>query len=318
VDVEKDTLVLLNHGQAPLGHVVLGGGTLRLPQGGHLRTQDVLEGTAGRIEGDVLDDGVIHPTGGIDVAGHVTCLSGAITGSYLNVVPGGELSVKGNQSGTLHIGGQLDMGPVPASLTLSSTLTLLSSGAVTMRIGSRASHVQDTLALTQNVALTGTLDLRVWKPAPPVVGDTLTLITAPSISGTFTAVTIDGSNASAFVQPIYSATSVKVVILKTITGVPIEPPVPVAVAVPLRFAAIGPPASAVLELDLPVASNARIAVFDIGGRRVATLNDGTLAPGRHRFSLQSAGLPSGVYLAQARVGDSHAATVLKARLVRLR
>ncbi|HET7224910.1 MAG TPA: hypothetical protein VFK69_04260 [Candidatus Eisenbacteria bacterium] len=313
VDVEQDTLVLLNKGVAPLGHVTLGGGTLRVPQGGHVRAQDVLEGTAGRIDGDILDDGLIHPSGAIDVAGHVTCLAGAITGSYLNGLPGSELSVRGNQSGTLRIGGRLDMGPTPWHLNLSSTLTLLPTAAVTMRIGSRASHVQDTLALSQPVTLNGTLDLRTWKPAPPQVGDTLTLITAPAITGTFAAVTIDSVNAPSVVQPIYSATSVKVVILHSTTGVPHQPS---AAAPPaLRFAAAGTPAAAALELDLPAAADVRVALYDVSGRRVAQPLSGALAAGRHRVALATLGLPSGVYFARAEVG---AGVELSARIVWLR
>jgi hypothetical protein len=316
VEVDQDTLVILNHGQAPLGHVVLGGGTLRLPQGGHVRAQDVLEGTAGRIEGSLLVDGQLRPSGAISAAGHVTCLAGALIGSYLEMLPGSELSMRGTQSGTVRNGGTLDMGPTPALLTLTTTPTLLGTSDLAMRIGSAASHVQDTLALTHAVTLNGTLDLRTWKPAPPQAGDTLTVITAPAITGTFTSVTIDSVNAPSFVQPIYEATRVRIAILHSTTDVPPAPTRTPAFA--LRFAVAGPPAHPALELDLPTASRAEAALYDVGGRRVAALVDGPLAPGRHRFDLAGANLTSGVYFARARVTSSDGAHVLGVRLVQLR
>lgn len=316
VEVDQDTLVLLNHGQAPLGHVVLGGGTLRLPQGGHVRAQDVLEGTAGRIEGDLLVDGQLRPSGALYAAGHVTCLSGALTGSYLEMLPGSELSMRGMQAGTVRNGGRLDMGPVPALLTLTATPTFLSTSDLVIRIGSAASHVEDTLALTHAVTLNGTLDLRTWKPAPPQAGDTLTVLTAPSITGTFSAVTIDSVNAPSFVQAIYSPTSVRVAILRSTAGVPPAPVSPAVTA--LRFAVVGPPARPALELDLPAAATAEAALYDVGGRRVASLIDGTLPPGRHRFDLAGANLASGVYFARARVTSVDGTHVLGARFVRLR
>ena len=315
-EVDQDTLVILNHGQASLGHGVMGGGTLRLPQGGHVRTQDVLEGTAGRIEGDVLVDGQLHPAGSIDAAGHVTCLTGALLGSYLNVLPGADLSTRGTQAGTVRNGGQLDMGPNPALLTMTGTLTLLSTSNLRMRIGSKASHVQDTLAMNHAVTLNGTLDLRNWKPAPPQAGDTITVITGPSISGTFTSVTIDSANAPSYIQPIYSPTSVKIAILQSTADVP--PPTTPSESMALRFAALGAPVDPALELDLPATADAQVSLYDVMGRRVATLAQGTLAAGRHRFTLAQAPLAGGVYFARARVRSADGVRVLTARVVRLR
>ena len=47
---------------------------------------------------------------------------------------------------------------------------------------------------------------------------------------------------------------------------------------------------------LPAAGDARLEVFDVLGRRVATLADGPLAAGAHRATFDPAGLPSGVYV----------------------
>ncbi|MEO1077843.1 MAG: T9SS type A sorting domain-containing protein, partial [Bacteroidota bacterium] len=42
--------------------------------------------------------------------------------------------------------------------------------------------------------------------------------------------------------------------------------------------------------------DARVEVFDLLGRRVATLADGFRVVGEHRVKLDAAGLPSGVYV----------------------
>ncbi|MEM6785622.1 MAG: PA domain-containing protein [Bacteroidota bacterium] len=54
--------------------------------------------------------------------------------------------------------------------------------------------------------------------------------------------------------------------------------------------------TATVGFTLPVAEQARVEVFDLLGRRVATLADGLRAAGEHRVTLDAAGLPSGVYV----------------------
>ncbi|MEM1043992.1 MAG: T9SS type A sorting domain-containing protein, partial [Bacteroidota bacterium] len=55
---------------------------------------------------------------------------------------------------------------------------------------------------------------------------------------------------------------------------------------------------------LPEAGEATVAVFDVLGRRVARLHAGPLAGGTHRFRLEAAGLPSGVYLVRVEGGGA--------------
>jgi hypothetical protein len=61
-----------------------------------------------------------------------------------------------------------------------------------------------------------------------------------------------------------------------------------------------------LHLSLPEASWARIAIYDVAGRRIALLHEGTLAAGEHRFDWSAHGpgqtvLTSGVYFAVVEV-----------------
>jgi len=88
----------------------------------------------------------------------------------------------------------------------------------------------------------------------------------------------------------------------------------------LRFAAVGPPRRAGLALDLPSAASVCVAAYDVTGRLVAVLEDGPLAAGTHRFTLDRPDVPSGVYFARAVVRESGTGRTqaLTARVTRLR
>jgi hypothetical protein len=61
------------------------------------------------------------------------------------------------------------------------------------------------------------------------------------------------------------------------------------------------PASAqtTVTLDVPTGQVVRVAAFDVLGRAVTVLHDGPLAAGAHRFVLDTARLPAGLYLVRA-------------------
>ncbi|MBD3400533.1 MAG: T9SS type A sorting domain-containing protein, partial [Candidatus Coatesbacteria bacterium] len=51
-----------------------------------------------------------------------------------------------------------------------------------------------------------------------------------------------------------------------------------------------------IAFTLPQAQRVSLSVYDLAGRRVATLSEGELAAGRHEVSWDCAGESSGVYL----------------------
>jgi len=57
-----------------------------------------------------------------------------------------------------------------------------------------------------------------------------------------------------------------------------------------------------LAFDLPAAAEVRLDVFDVLGRRVATLADGVLPAGTHEVVFEAGDLPSGLYLYRLRTG----------------
>src|SRR5262249_15155259 len=185
------------------------------------------------------------------------------------------------------------------------------SAVLTMRIGSKAHGAQDTLVVDDGLTIAGALDLRTWKSDPAAPGDTLTLISAPFVQGTFSAVTIDGVNAPSYVEVIYGPTTVRVVVRQTTTDVP---PPSIAGAVKLRFAAEGTVRDPSLALDLPQGANVEVCVYDVAGRRVAELERGRLEAGLYHFAL---GGKPGVYFARARITDASGRHELAAHAVRL-
>jgi hypothetical protein len=53
--------------------------------------------------------------------------------------------------------------------------------------------------------------------------------------------------------------------------------------------------STIIRYDVPVASHVEITVYDVLGRKVATLVDGDIAAGSHELRFSAEGIPSGVY-----------------------
>lgn len=65
-----------------------------------------------------------------------------------------------------------------------------------------------------------------------------------------------------------------------------------------------------LRLRLEHSAPARLAVFDLLGRRVALLHDGPLTAGEHRFRFEAGSLPSGLYVAALQAGGQRRAVKL--------
>ncbi len=78
------------------------------------------------------------------------------------------------------------------------------------------------------------------------------------------------------------------------------------VAAGMQVSAISDPAkpAATIRFVLPAAAEVEVAVFDVRGRRIATLARGGFAAGEHAATWNSNGFPSGVYFASVRSGEA--------------
>ncbi len=110
--------------------------------------------------------------------------------------------------------------------TISGAYTQASAGKLDVLLGSASSY--DQLAVTGAANLAGALDVELANGFVPTVGETFTIITRGSGSGTFSSTTTSAGGLSYSVQ--YNTTSVRL----TVTSVP-EP----ASGLTLAIAAVG-------------------------------------------------------------------------------
>ncbi|MCF7810492.1 T9SS type A sorting domain-containing protein [bacterium] len=69
-----------------------------------------------------------------------------------------------------------------------------------------------------------------------------------------------------------------------------------------------------LRFDLPLTGNAKLVIYDINGREIAKIVDGSFAVGRYTAVLNAQNLPSGIYL--AKLETTKATKVVKLMLIR--
>ncbi len=209
--------------------------------------------------------------------------------------------------------GALDDPEAPLGhLHLGGSLTLSSASTTILRIGSAASGARDSLEVDGNASLDGTLELVSIAGDAPAPGDTIAVLGAGSVSGTFASVTLDGMDASGEVAVLYSATDVKVVVLGT-TGVGDAG----SGISQLRFSAARHRGAVAVVLELPSAARVRVTLYDVGGREVARLADDTY-PGGGRFEYPLPGMASGMYFAHARIESAGGRIERTARVAVLR
>ncbi|MEO0858322.1 MAG: T9SS type A sorting domain-containing protein, partial [Bacteroidota bacterium] len=108
-------------------------------------------------------------------------------------------------------------------------------------------------------------------------------------SGTIIATDVDGNEGTLFIDS-ENARNPGIAMMSR-TGVPSE--VALLGNYPNPFAA-----TTTVEYALPQATAVRLTVYDVTGRAVAELVDGTMEAGYHSAAFDASALPSGIYLAR--------------------
>lgn len=240
------------------------------------------------------------------VRGSVTLEGGTVFPWYapLHVRGGGRLQGTGGVSAPTLVDGRLDPGGALAlgRISISGNLTLRSGARTWFDLGSFTLGQRDTIAVTGNAQLGGTLDLRPASGFRPQVGDSFLVVSGASVTGTFANVTVLGQPASSLIQMRYRPTGAWAIVLVGGLDAPADGDGPRA----LRFAPLGSPAhAAVFALDLPADADVTAELFDVNGRRVVTLQRGPLPAGRHVLRPRDGEVTaSGLYFARlaARTG----------------
>jgi len=149
----------------------------------------------------------------------------------------------------------------------------------------------DQLVVTGDATIDGTLRVFLEDGYIPSVGDTYTILTAASTTGSFDVVELpDGIQAAVDVQSDHVNLIVTNVTVAnepdaTPTGFTMEPIYPN----PFNNSA-----TVTFTLDAP--RHIRISLFDILGREIEVLVEGVRLAGEHEIIFDGQGVPSGVYL----------------------
>ena len=200
-----------------------------------------------------------------------------------------------------------------ATIHVNGTFQQTGTGHYLVYLGS--SRRCDTLAVSGAVTLAGALDLKLDWSYVHTPGDTFTVMTYSSHSGTFSSTTWNGAALGPQAQVVYTANAVIVVITSSTTDAG-----PEAGPLALRFASDGPASDPGFALDLPADAIVEVKLYDVTGRERAALYDGPLGAGRHRFDLeaQTRRLSSGAYFARATIHGANGATERTARTILVR
>jgi hypothetical protein len=264
-----------------------------------------------------VTDGVVSTSGDISNRGAINMANGEIDAQSISMTSTGTLRGYGQLAGLVQNAGHIDPGfdfNDMRTIHVDGSFVQFGGGRYTADLDGSNGPVCDLLEINGPATLAGTLDLRPETGFVGTVGQTLVLLTCTSRTGTFGSVTWNGSPLAGQVEVVYEPTFVAAVVL-AVSGVEGSEPHTV-----LSFAPAGDVSHPAFALDLPEASQVQIKAFDLRGREVATLFEGTLASGRREFDLQGSGrqLASGVYLARAVVLSGAATTVKTTRVVLVR
>lgn len=275
----------------------------------------------------VTIDGLLLPGAGVNVQfdgtdstrvnGRVQLSGGVLIPAFmpLRVRPGGVLSGNGGVGGVFVLGGTVDPGLAGTRKLAFDQFRMQGTGRVQFDVGNLATGQRDTIEAASAATLAGTLDLRLMSGFTPVPGDSFLVISAPTVTGTFASFTVGGQSAAGQFELRYRSNGVWAVVSAIGLDAPAE-----GAPRALRFAALGSPSRALaFALDLPRASDAMVELFDVSGRRLATLHRGPLAAGAHRLIAEDAAAPEGgLVFARAVIRDAAGTTTRTARAVKLR
>ncbi len=254
------------------------------------------------------------------VRGTVTLEGGTISPWFapLHVRGNGKLRGRGDVLAPTLVDGRLDPGGAASlgRIAITGNLTLRSGARTWFDLGSFTLGQRDTIVVTGNAQLGGTLDLRPYAGFHPQVGDSFLVVSAANVTGTFANVTVLGQPAAGLIQLRYRPTGVWAVVLVGGLDVPVGDAAPRT----LRFAAAGSPSrSLAFALDLPVAAEVTADLFDVNGRHVSALQRGRLEAGSHLLRPAAGEAPAGgLYFARVVVREGEQRTVRTARVVLVR
>jgi hypothetical protein len=181
-------------------------------------------------------------------------------------------------------------------------------GSLVVEIAGRPAARHGAVEVCGRARLDGTLRVAMLDGFVPAPGDSFVVMTFDERDGSFTTWLDLQVAPGVWLSPVWEARRL-VLVARTAPGVEAPPPAPPA---SLGFAPVGPFSMRALQLALPADSRVRVELFDSAGRRIATLADGALAAGVHRWPVPPG---AGLWLARATVHDATGVQVRRAKVV---
>jgi hypothetical protein len=285
-------------------------GSVVIPAAETLKVSGPFYSTVGTVSGtgtlEMTPGHVLQASGTID-AGVVLMASELRPSAFELAPPAGAQRAR---TGANAIPRVLDVPPV--RLRVTGDLTMNGDCTTTLRIGSQASGLRDTLTTDSYATLSGTLNLFTIAGSEPAAGDTIVVLEADTVLGTFSSVRINGVDPFGAVTLEYSDREVRVIFVRSVLGVGDDGPRPTA-ATELRFFPVRASGTAAFALELPERSRVKLCVFDVSGREVSRLADEVIAAGRREFRVPAGQLASGMYFARVEVATARGPVVRTAR-----
>jgi len=106
-------------------------------------------------------------------------------------------------TGDVYVGAGTVLGDAPGAIAIGGNYTQLSAGALQLRL---ASETSSRLSVAKTATLAGSLTVSFANGYRPAIGSTISLISAGTVNGTFSSVTVTGYK----ITPVYTATGLQV------------------------------------------------------------------------------------------------------------
>jgi hypothetical protein len=303
---------------------VIGAGSVSITSGGQLINNGTVEiqnsNSFGSAGGNIVNNGNFirtTQTGTATVSGSFTnngvieILIGTLsfTSSSLNNTAQGE--IKG--LGTLSPGsnftndGAVSPGTSPGVLKVSGNYPQSSSGVLNIEIGGFDLNNRDSLSVTQQAQLNGTLNIVFTNNFTPQIGDVFPFLSYQSRSGEFSQVNFP-ANVIGYIQYLSNGARIVIDSTTSVDEEDLDQPdseknkIPTTYELAQNYPNPFNPTT-VISWQSPVSSHQTLKVYDVLGNQVATLVDEFREAGMFEITFRASNLSSGIYFYKLQAGD---------------
>jgi T5SS/PEP-CTERM-associated repeat protein len=187
----------------------------------------------------------------------------------------------------------------PGTLTVNADYTQMPNETLFIELGGDLpGSGYDQLIVTGTAHLAGTLNIMVLKDYEPEVGESFEIITAENITGNFDEIVTDRELG---VQVTYTANSVLITVTSPVSVEESKSTIPTEYSLYQNYPNPFNP-STTIRFSIPEQSEVTLIMYDMLGRKVATLVDEQLQPGEYSRLFNARHLASGMYLYRLQAG----------------